>query len=438
VLAIDGNANSRIFSIYATDPACPGLDGPDYLVAISGLRLTNARRNVAGSNGGAIFTEHSLSLDGVLIDNNIARGGAGVAMYVQYPGQVLTITDSQFNSNTATELLTATDTFPVAGGALYVVQRCANAEDVPYTQPVTVTIASSEFRGNLVAPLTTHDGRGGAIRSYSLADITIIDTIVSNNSVVAPTPLVAGYVHRGGGLEITAKSLFVDGSEISDNSVLESLGGDSTRGGGLMLANSSYDRQGPSGAMGARIVNSTISGNAATASVGAILVVGNVALELDNATVAGNVAAATRTGGIALAFVPTYPPTGSNTARPTLRLVSSIVADNAGTGGDIAATVSQFGALTVNATNSLIESICPPPNCTISVFGTGNLLGVDPLLAPLGDNGGLSRTHALLPGSPAINKGSNPLGFANDQRGDGFARTVGAGTDMGAFESASP
>jgi hypothetical protein len=30
------------------------------------------------------------------------------------------------------------------------------------------------------------------------------------------------------------------------------------------------------------------------------------------------------------------------------------------------------------------------------------------------------------------------LGFANDQRGDGFARTVGAGTDMGAFESASP
>ena len=299
VLAIDGNANSRIFSIYATDPACPGLDGPDYLVAISGLRLTNARRNVAGSNGGAIFTEHSLSLDGVLIDNNIARGGAGVAMYVQYPGQVLTITDSQFNSNTATELLTATDTFPVAGGALYVVQRCANAQDVPYTQPVTVNIANSEFRGNLVEPLTTHDGRGGAIRSYSLADITIIDTIVSNNSVVAPTPLVAGYVHRGGGLEITAKSLFVDGSEISDNSVLESLGGDSTRGGGLMLANSSYDRQGPSGAMGARIVNSTISGNAATASVGAILVVGNVALELDNATVAGNVAAATRTGGIA-------------------------------------------------------------------------------------------------------------------------------------------
>ena len=54
-------------------PACPTLDGgPDYLVSISGLRLTNARRNVADSSGGAIFTEHSLALDSMIIDNSIA------------------------------------------------------------------------------------------------------------------------------------------------------------------------------------------------------------------------------------------------------------------------------------------------------------------------------------------------------------------------------
>src|SRR5206468_7484805 len=76
-LAVNGNANSRIFSIFLTDPACPAIDGPDYLVSISGLRLTNAHRNVANSTGGAIFTEHSLALDSMLIDNNVSLGGSG-------------------------------------------------------------------------------------------------------------------------------------------------------------------------------------------------------------------------------------------------------------------------------------------------------------------------------------------------------------------------
>ena len=107
-LAINGNVNSRIFAIFATDPACPALDGPDYLVSISGLRLTNARRNVANSNGGAIFTEHSLALDSMLIDHNAALGGGGVMFAVQYPGQSLSISNSRFLNNFATELLPAT------------------------------------------------------------------------------------------------------------------------------------------------------------------------------------------------------------------------------------------------------------------------------------------------------------------------------------------
>ncbi|HKH35611.1 MAG TPA: choice-of-anchor Q domain-containing protein, partial [Rubrobacter sp.] len=76
-------------------------------------------------------------------------------------------------------------------------------------------------------------------------------------------------------------------------------------------------------------------------------------------------------------------------------------------------------------------------------FGTSNnsLSGVDPMLGPLADNGGPTETHALLEGSPAINKGNNafavdpdgnPLQF--DQRGQGFARIVGGSVDIGAFE----
>ena len=38
--------------------------------------------------------------------------------------------------------------------------------------------------------------------------------------------------------------------------------------------------------------------------------------------------------------------------------------------------------------------------------GTDNITGVAPLLGPLANNGGPTLTHALLPGSPAINRGN--------------------------------
>jgi len=66
--------------------------------------------------------------------------------------------------------------------------------------------------------------------------------------------------------------------------------------------------------------------------------------------------------------------------------------------------------------------------------GTGDQINIDPMLGPLQDNGGPTFTHALLPGSPAINMGSNPLTLSFDQRGPGFPRTVGVQTDVGAFE----
>jgi hypothetical protein len=71
-------------------------------------------------------------------------------------------------------------------------------------------------------------------------------------------------------------------------------------------------------------------------------------------------------------------------------------------------------------------------------------INTDPLLGPLQDNGGPTFTHALLPGSPAIDKGKNFSGATTDQRGPGFVRTFddvstanatgGDGTDIGAFE----
>jgi hypothetical protein len=62
----------------------------------------------------------------------------------------------------------------------------------------------------------------------------------------------------------------------------------------------------------------------------------------------------------------------------------------------------------------------------------------DPLLGPLTDNGGLTLTMALMPGSPAIDAGNNVAALADDQRGTGFLRHVGVRTDIGAFEVQDP
>jgi uncharacterized delta-60 repeat protein len=59
-------------------------------------------------------------------------------------------------------------------------------------------------------------------------------------------------------------------------------------------------------------------------------------------------------------------------------------------------------------------------------------VNLDPQLAPLADNGGPTPTMALLPGSPAIDAGGDPLAPATDQRG--VPRPIGFASDIGAFE----
>jgi len=72
--------------------------------------------------------------------------------------------------------------------------------------------------------------------------------------------------------------------------------------------------------------------------------------------------------------------------------------------------------------------------------GPGDQINIDPMLGPLQDNGGPTSTHALLPGSPAINSGDpsfSPPPFF-DQRGPGFDRVVNGRIDKGSFELQAP
>src|SRR6185295_20419084 len=79
------------------------------------------------------------------------------------------------------------------------------------------------------------------------------------------------------------------------------------------------------------------------------------------------------------------------------------------------------------------------PNCTIDGDRTGDVVGQDPLLAPLAHRGS-TWTHALLPGSPARDSGSPAAaGVAGacestDQRGVARPQPGGGRCDIGAFE----
>jgi hypothetical protein len=357
----------------------------------------------------------------------VAGSGGGVSFEVQYSGQALTISNSQFLNNKGQPLSGPGNSF---GSALAIYEKCSPS----HPAPVPVTITSSVFSGNQGLP-NTLSAFGGAIASDSRADIAITDTRIVNNSIIVPNPPVANQLYHGGGIFALAKSLTIVRSEIANNAVTDVTGADVTRGGGLHLFNNLPELQGPGDVFSVKLINSTVSGNSSSATAGAMLVFGNVALELDNSTVNGNLAPATRTGGIVISTGVTNPPSAGNATTPTMTLVSSILANDQGSGGDVATSVATIPTFTINATKSLIETICPSPGCVITVSGSGNLpTGTNPMVGPLAFNGGTTRTHALLAGSPAINAGSNPLALATDQRGGTFARVVGAAADMGAYE----
>jgi type II secretory pathway pseudopilin PulG len=69
--------------------------------------------------------------------------------------------------------------------------------------------------------------------------------------------------------------------------------------------------------------------------------------------------------------------------------------------------------------------------------GPGDQINTDALLGPLQDNGGPTFTHALLPGSPAIDAGDpsfTPPPFFDQRGGPAFERVVNGRIDIGSFE----
>jgi predicted outer membrane repeat protein len=269
---------------------------------------------------------------------------------------------------------------------------------------VTATILSTTVSGNSAGGVVASPHFFGG-RAY----ITISDCTISGNFSTT----------GGGGIFATNTSLNVANSTISGNSTGSSGGGISISGSGLVP--------------GSSIVNSTISGNSAKTSGGGIGG-GGGDLSIVNSTVSGN-SAGTSGGGIF-------------TSDTSLRVAASTITGNsAPSGGGI------YNVGSVEVSNTILNAGASGENIfndggTFTSFGynlssddgggylkgPGDQIDTDPLLGPLQDNGGPTFTHALLPGSPAIDAGDpnfHPPPF-NDQRG--CPRVINGRIDIGSFE----
>ncbi len=164
------------------------------------------------------------------------------------------------------------------------------------------------------------------------------------------------------------------------------------------------------------ITNSTISGNTATGWHGGAIFMTDGDITINNSTIANNIAPEYASSAI---FIGSY-----SSFIPTLTLSNTII-----TGNQWYACEKFASGVTGNVV-SMGHNLVQDDSCSPVA---SDLIGVDALLGPLADNSGPTLTHALLPGSPAIDAGDDSLCPGIDQRG--VVRPQGLHCDIGAYES---
>ena len=286
-------------------------------------------------------------------------------------------------------------------------------------------------------------GGGGVMNDHGTMIIT--GCTISNNS--------EGEGEGGGGVLNENGAMTITGCTISNNSTSQGLtessftsvgGGISNHSGSLIITNSTISG------------NTCSSGNfdplfpaAATAFGGGVDNSGS--LTITNCTISGNSALASGISSGDTAYG------GGISNGGDLQITSSTIAYNSAIGDDngVGGGINGFEPTTTDSSIIALNTATTggPDYFTNSgtLQSTGyNIIGnnadavinsqptdqigtptapIDPLLGPLADNGGPTLTHALQPGSPAINRG-DPAAPPQDQRG--YSR-LGV-PDVGAFE----
>jgi hypothetical protein len=373
-LTISGNNHSRAFEVNATQP-----------VFLSGLTISDGV--VGGSlSGGGILNDTTLTVSGCTISRcHGSYYGGGIEN-----GGTMTISNCDISGNTA------------AFGA-----GIGNGG--------TLTVSGSNISGNSAAPsdgvgggiwnkgtmtisqctLDYNDAsvNGGGIYNQLLGNLTISQCTLSNNVSYSI------YGSGGGGGIYTDGGITVSGSTLYNNDAY-------FEGGGIYSHHKTTT-----------LTNCTLSNNVTKMAAGGGLFVDSYSTAtLTNCTLSGNKSPGIG-GGI---YVNGFPSEG------ILNLTNTIVAGNFGADDIFGPVATADHNLVGSATNGFWNTIVNGVN--------GNIVGVDPLLGPLQNNGGPTLTMALLAGSPAIGNADNALAPVTDQRGFIRFDLVGEMTDIGAFE----
>src|SRR5829696_4349904 len=355
-------------------------------VSISGMTISNGNAN----NCGGISHEDNgtLAISGSTISGNTAVLNGGGICIRSFPS-TLTVTDSTISGNSA----------GIIGGGI------DNGSDG------SVTVTGSSISGNTVAGASFGSGAGGGIHNDHNGPLTITDSTISGNTV-AGASFGGG---EGGGIYNTGP-LTITNSTISGNTARASADGSfgGGEGGGIL---SEIFADGTT----TRIINSTISGNTAAGdgAIGGGVFNSRGATVIEFSTITLNTASDGAGSGVA----------SFGDDRTGTEVLSSIISANQATDVD-------FVEGTTNTFLSRGYNLIGDGNATAAFNQTGDTTGVsDPNLGDLADNGGPTMTHALLTGSPAIDKGPPSTSCPppdTDQRG--VSRPQGSACDIGSFE----
>ena len=292
-------------------------------------------------------------------------------------------------------------------------------------------------------------GAGGGIYTGSNASLTIRNSDITNNHVLG---LDGDFIeHFGGGVAIAGGDVNVERTTIEGNSS-EYFGGgiashlyETTNS--FSLRSSSVSGNQSQFASGVSVINvdnpsihnATISGNVASGGYGAGVYLSGSDVEIINSTITANRAGGVLPGSAGLHVNAPNPAYSLNTILHNTLIAGNTHLDD-GQPSDI------FGSVdTTNSTNNLIGNPNTAGGLSHGIndnivgkddaLGGRELLPIDEVLdAELRNNGGPTRTHALVQNSPAIDAGDNSAidSQSIDQRG--LQRIANGIVDIGAIE----
>ncbi|HMT07565.1 MAG TPA: choice-of-anchor Q domain-containing protein [Pyrinomonadaceae bacterium] len=412
------------------------------------LRDGRIGANINDIYGGGIWiTDSSLTLTNVVISNNTARfvstnppaqfgyGGA-IASF----SSTLTIHNSLISSNSA----------PLTGGVYCRDDGFLNVSGSKFTTNSSTAIRL-EGGQNLSVGSSRFEGNGSAVSASSFNRVIVVNSTITGN--------VAGIAIESGSELIVDRTVIENGNATSSPNA---SGGGIFNKGVATISNTRINNNSVSGDAGGVWNNGTmylfacaITNNSALRSAGGIKNSGR--LFLTNSTVSGNSAdfgggfGSSPGGGI----------TNGSVFGGSILITNSTVANNRSTGHGGGIMHDNSGSVSIR--NSIVASnhsnqsshdvsgtfVSQGFNLVSNINGSTGWLGTDilnvnALLAPLGNNGGGTLTHALLPMSPAIDAGNDAnaidpttsFAFSRDQRGEvRFLGSPNLRVDIGALES---